>query len=48
MRAVVGSSGGAPYALVCAARMPKRVRLVGVIGGVAPADPVEVRAARCG
>jgi pimeloyl-ACP methyl ester carboxylesterase len=35
---VVGSSGGAAYALVCAARMPERVRLVGVIGGVAPAD----------
>jgi len=35
---VVGSSGGAAYALVCAARMPERVRLVGLSGGVAPAD----------
>ena len=36
--AVVGSSGGAAYALACAARMPDRVRLVGLIGGAAPAD----------
>jgi pimeloyl-ACP methyl ester carboxylesterase len=36
--AMLGSSGGAPYALVCAALIPERVSVVGVIGGVAPID----------
>ena len=36
--AVLGSSGGAPYAAACAARIPNRVRVVGFLGGVAPAD----------
>lgn len=36
--AVLGSSGGAPYAAACGALIPSRVRLVGVLGGVAPAD----------
>ena len=35
---VVGSSGGAPYAAACGALLPDRVRVVGVLGGVAPAD----------
>jgi pimeloyl-ACP methyl ester carboxylesterase len=35
---VVGSSGGAPYALACGARIPDRVRAIGIIGGVAPAE----------
>ncbi len=34
--AVVGLSGGGPYALACAAGMPDRVVDVGVLGGVAP------------
>ena len=34
--AVVGLSGGGPYALACAAGMPERVVDVGVLGGVAP------------
>jgi pimeloyl-ACP methyl ester carboxylesterase len=34
--AVVGLSGGGPYALACAAAMPDRVAAVGVLGGVAP------------
>ena len=34
--AVVGLSGGGPYALGCAAAMPDRVVTVGVLGGVAP------------
>ncbi|MBB2773933.1 UNVERIFIED_ORG: pimeloyl-ACP methyl ester carboxylesterase [Mycolicibacterium obuense] len=34
--AVVGLSGGGPYALACAARMPERVVGTGVLGGVAP------------
>ncbi len=34
--AVVGLSGGGPYALGCAAAMPERVIAVGVLGGVAP------------
>ncbi len=36
--AVLGSSGGAPYAAACGALIPSRVRAVGVLGGVAPAD----------
>lgn len=34
--AVVGLSGGGPYALACAAAMPGRVVAAGVLGGVAP------------
>jgi pimeloyl-ACP methyl ester carboxylesterase len=34
--AVVGLSGGGPYALGCGAAMPDRVVAVGVLGGVAP------------
>jgi pimeloyl-ACP methyl ester carboxylesterase len=36
--AVLGSSGGAPYAIACGALIPDRVRVVGVLGGVAPPD----------
>ncbi|WP_029113911.1 alpha/beta fold hydrolase [Mycobacterium sp. URHB0044] len=35
--AVIGLSGGGPYALACAAAMPERVVVTGVLGGVAPA-----------
>jgi pimeloyl-ACP methyl ester carboxylesterase len=35
--AVIGLSGGGPYALGCAAAMPDRVVVAGVLGGVAPA-----------
>jgi pimeloyl-ACP methyl ester carboxylesterase len=35
--AVIGLSGGGPYALACAAAMPDRVVVAGVLGGVAPA-----------
>jgi pimeloyl-ACP methyl ester carboxylesterase len=34
--AVVGLSGGGPYALACGALLPERVTAVGVIGGVVP------------
>ncbi len=34
--AVVGLSGGGPYALACAHELPKRVALAIVLGGVAP------------
>jgi pimeloyl-ACP methyl ester carboxylesterase len=34
--AIVGLSGGGPYALACAHEMPDRVVAVGVLGGVAP------------
>ncbi|MDT5103870.1 MAG: hypothetical protein QOI25_1383, partial [Mycobacterium sp.] len=34
--AVIGLSGGGPYTLACAAAMPDRVVLAGVLGGVAP------------
>jgi pimeloyl-ACP methyl ester carboxylesterase len=36
--AVLGSSGGAPYAAACGALIPSRVCVVGVLGGVAPAE----------
>jgi pimeloyl-ACP methyl ester carboxylesterase len=36
--AVLGSSGGAPYAAVCGARMPDRVRAIGLVGAIAPPD----------
>jgi pimeloyl-ACP methyl ester carboxylesterase len=34
--AVIGLSGGGPYALACGAAMPDRVVVAGVLGGVAP------------
>src|SRR3954467_9130476 len=34
--AVIGLSGGGPYALACGAAMPDRVKVTGVLGGVAP------------
>ena len=34
--AVIGLSGGGPYALAAAYAMPERVKVVGVLGGVAP------------
>jgi pimeloyl-ACP methyl ester carboxylesterase len=45
---VVGSSGGAPYALVCGALIPTRVRTIGVIGGIAPADAPGILASMSG
>lgn len=36
--AVLGSSGGAPYAAVCGALIPDRIRAIGLLGGVAPSD----------
>jgi pimeloyl-ACP methyl ester carboxylesterase len=36
--AVVGESGGSPYAAVCGALLADRVRVVGLIGCLAPAD----------
>ena len=36
--AILGASGGAPYAAACGALIPNRVRVVGVLGGVAPPD----------
>ena len=34
---MLGLSGGGPYVLACAAAMPDRMRVAGVLGGVAPA-----------
>ncbi|HYO01169.1 MAG TPA: alpha/beta hydrolase [Mycobacterium sp.] len=34
--AIIGLSGGGPYALACAAAMPDRVVVAGILGGVAP------------
>jgi pimeloyl-ACP methyl ester carboxylesterase len=41
--AVLGSSGGAPFAAACAAQLPDRVRVVGLLGGVAPPDAPGIR-----
>jgi len=36
--AVLGYSGGAPYALACGARLPERVSAVGIMAGAGPHD----------
>lgn len=36
--AVAGWSGGGPYALACAAAMPRRVRVVATVAGMAPLE----------
>jgi pimeloyl-ACP methyl ester carboxylesterase len=36
--AVLGASGGGPYAAVCGARIPTRVRMIGLLGAVAPLE----------
>jgi pimeloyl-ACP methyl ester carboxylesterase len=36
--AVVGYSGGGPYAIACAARLPDRVTALGLMAGVGPSD----------
>jgi pimeloyl-ACP methyl ester carboxylesterase len=36
--AVLGSSGGGPYALACARELPRRVTKAGLISGVGPCD----------
>jgi pimeloyl-ACP methyl ester carboxylesterase len=41
--AVIGISGGGPYALACGARLPERVAAVGVVSGVAPFWPAALR-----
>jgi pimeloyl-ACP methyl ester carboxylesterase len=46
--AVLGSSGGAAYAAACGIRIPKRVHVVGLLGGVAPADAPGMMAAMSG
>jgi len=35
---VLGLSGGCPYALVCAVRMPERIASVGIVSGIGPQD----------
>ncbi len=35
---ILGLSGGAPYALVCAAKMPQQLSAVGIISGIGPSD----------
>ena len=42
---MLGSSGGAPYAAACGALIPTRIRVVGLLGGVAPLDDPGVLAA---
>ena len=36
--AVLGVSGGGPYSIACAARIPERVSAVGVVSGLAPLE----------
>ena len=45
---VLGSSGGAPYAIACGIKYPDRVRAVGLLGAVAPADAPGVMRAMSG
>jgi pimeloyl-ACP methyl ester carboxylesterase len=45
---VLGSSGGAPYALACGALIANRVPVVGVLGGIAPADAPGIMASMSG
>lgn len=35
---LLGASGGGPYVLVCAARMPERLAEVGIVSGLGPLD----------
>jgi pimeloyl-ACP methyl ester carboxylesterase len=35
---VLGLSGGAPYALACASKIPQRLSAVGIISGIGPSD----------
>jgi pimeloyl-ACP methyl ester carboxylesterase len=46
--AVVGSSGGSPYAAACGALIPSRVRVVGILGGLAPGDAPDVLSSMSG
>jgi pimeloyl-ACP methyl ester carboxylesterase len=36
--AVAGVSGGGPYALACALRLPERIPIVGIVSGMVPLD----------
>jgi pimeloyl-ACP methyl ester carboxylesterase len=45
---VVGSSGGSPYAAACALRLASRVRVLGLIGAIAPLDVAGMSAALSG
>jgi pimeloyl-ACP methyl ester carboxylesterase len=36
--AVLGVSGGGPYSLACAAKIPERLSAVGIVGGLGPLD----------
>ncbi len=40
---VCGVSGGSPYAIACALRIPHRLKSVGVVSGIAPMDTAEPR-----
>ena len=45
--AVMGVSGGGPYALACAWKMPEKLSAVKIVGGLAPLDrPETLRAMR--
>lgn len=36
--AIMGVSGGGPYAAICALKIPQRIRAAGIISGMGPAD----------
>jgi pimeloyl-ACP methyl ester carboxylesterase len=42
--AVVGGSGGGPYALACAHKIPERLTAVGIVSGFGPLDAPEATA----
>src|SRR5947209_6974833 len=44
--AVLGFSGGCPFALACAFRLPERVTVLGIVSGVVPDDLLGPGAAR--
>lgn len=43
--ALAGVSGGAPYVAACAHRMPRRVRIAGIVSGIGPLDDPLIAAA---
>jgi pimeloyl-ACP methyl ester carboxylesterase len=44
--AILAISGGAPYALACAAKIPERLTAVTIVGGIAPLDGAAFAALR--
>lgn len=41
--AILGAASGAPWALACGHRLPERISMIGLVGGVAPPDEPAMR-----